>query len=112
MKYVKGSIMSDKIAYEGIENTAKKSQKFRKSDRSRLGSGKIIRSDKGIILWLLYEQGQISERFKLNDNFEKMVNQFDNSDLINAIYEVIVVLKIHDKRKIIQATAYKNEAFY
>ena len=101
MKYVKGSIMSDKIAYEGIENTAKKSQKFRKSDRSRLGSGKIIRSDKGIILWLLYEQGQISERFKLNDNFEKMVNQFDNSDLINTIYEVIVVLKIHDKRKII-----------
>ena len=30
MKYVKGSIMSDKIAYEGIENTAKKKSKVQK----------------------------------------------------------------------------------
>ena len=56
---------------------------------------------KGSILWLTYEQGQIFERFKLNDNFKKMVNQFDNSDLISAIYEVIVVLEIYHKRKII-----------
>ena len=42
-----------------------------------------------------------------------MVNQFDNSDVINTINEIIVVLKMYEKRKIIKATVYKNdEVFY
>ena len=33
------------------------------------------------ILWLSYQQVQIFERFKLNDNFMNMVNQFGISDV-------------------------------
>ena len=62
---------------------------------------KIIRSNKYNILWFAYQQFQIFERFKLNDNFMNMVDQFGISDVINTINEMIMVLKIYEKKKII-----------
>ena len=34
---------------------------------------KIIKSNKYNILWLAYQQGQIFEKFKMNDNFIDIV---------------------------------------
>ena len=36
---------------------------------------KIIRSSKCNILWLAYQQGQIFEKFKVNENFIDMVKE-------------------------------------
>ena len=37
---------------------------------------KIIKSNKCNILWLASQQGQIFEKFKINDNFIDMVKKF------------------------------------
>ena len=66
---------------------------------------KVIRSDKYNILSLVYQQVQIFERFKLNNKF---MNQFGIYDVINTVNEIIVALKIYQKRKIIQATTNKK----
>ena len=39
-------------------------------------------------------------------------NVFQNSNVINAINEMIVALKIYEMRKIIQATGDKDKVFY
>ena len=62
---------------------------------------KVIRSNKYSVLCLAYQQVQMFERFELDDNFMNMVNQFGISDAINTINELIVVLKIYEKKSII-----------
>ena len=60
---------------------------------------KIIRSNKYDILRLAYQQVQIFARFQLNVRFMIMMNQFGNSNVISIINEIIVALKINEKRK-------------
>ena len=48
---------------------------------------KIINSKKCNILWLAYQQGQIFEKFEMNDNFINMVKKF-------GIGKSIVLFKI------------------
>ena len=102
MKHVKELIISDEIANQDVENTTKnvKSSEDAKEVVNEMET--IIRSNnKHSVLRFAYQQIQIFERFKLNDNFMNMVNQFGNSDVINTINETIVALKIDEKRKII-----------
>ena len=40
---------------------------------------KVIKSNKCNILWLAYQQGQMFEKFKMNDNFINMVKEFNIS---------------------------------
>ena len=81
MKHVKELLISNEIANQDNENT--------------------LKSVKGSILWLPCQQGQIFKRFKFNDKFINMSNQFDNSNVINSINKIIVGLKMYEKRKII-----------
>ena len=92
--------MSDEIANQHIKNTAKSVEKL------------LEVPNKYIILWLAYQQVQIFERFKSNNNFMNIVNQFGNSDVINTINETIVALKTYEKRKIIWVNPNKNEVYY
>ena len=85
--------VKDEIANQDIENTAK-------IVKSSMELMEFIK-EKEKLLQFAYKQGQIFERSKLNYNFINIVNQFDNSDVINTINEVIVTLKIYEKRKII-----------
>ena len=55
--------------------------------------------------------GLLTNKFKLNDNFMNMANQFRSSDAINTINEAKVALKIDEERKIIYKTANNNEVF-
>ena len=50
---------------------------------------------------------------KMLEYDEKLIqtNVFQNSNVINAINEIIVSLKIYEMRKIIQATGNKNKVF-
>ena len=73
---------------------------------------KIIKSNKYSILWLAYQQIQIFERFQLNDNFMNMANQFGIFDFINAINEIIVVLKIYENKRLFRSLQTKNEVFF
>ena len=73
---MKESIMMDEIANQDIENTAKNAESSEEAMNVVKEMEKIIRSNKCSKLWLAYQQGQIFERFKLNDKFINMVNQF------------------------------------
>ena len=74
MKHMKESIIIDEIANQDIENTTKNVKSSEEAAEVAKGMEKIIRSNKCIILWLAYQQGQIFERFKLNDKFINTVN--------------------------------------
>ena len=76
MKHVKKSIMINEIANQDIENTAKNTKSSEQAMEVINEMEKIIKSKKCSILWLAYQQGQIIERFKLNDKFINMANQF------------------------------------
>ena len=56
---------------------------------------KIIRGNKCCILRLAYQQGQISERFTLNDKFINLVNQF--GIIKSSMGFKISILKFLDK---------------
>lgn len=71
-----------------------------------------MKGNKYSILQLSQQQVQIIQRFKLSGNFINMLNQFGIFDVINTINDIIMILKIYEKKKIIQATAHKNEVFY
>ena len=82
---------SDEIANQDIENTVKN---VKSSEEVKVFKEmeKVIRSDKYNILSLVYQQVQIFERFKLNNEF---MNQFGIYDVINTVNEIIVALKIY-----------------
>ena len=82
---------SDEIANQDIENTVKN---VKSSEEVKVFKEmeKVIRSDKYNILSLVYQQVQIFERFKLNNEF---MNQFGIYDVINKVNEIIVALKIY-----------------
>ena len=82
---------SDEIANQDIENTVK-NVKSSEDVKVFKEMEKVIRSDKYNILSLVYQQVQIFERFKLNNEF---MNQFGIYDVINTVNEIIVALKIY-----------------
>ena len=65
--------MIDEIVNEDIEKRAKTVKSSEKAVEAVNKMEKIINSNKCNILWLAYQQGQISEKFKMNDNFIDMV---------------------------------------
>lgn len=67
MKHIKESIMSEEIANQNIENTAKNSKSLEEGMEVVKEIEKVIRSNKCSILWLAYQQVLIFERFKLNN---------------------------------------------
>ena len=101
MKRVKESLMSDEIANQDIENTAKNVKRSQEAMEVVKEMEKNIRSSKYKISWLAQQKVQIFERFKLNDNFVNMVNQFGICDIINTINEIVVILKIYMRKKIL-----------
>ena len=87
---MKESIMIDEIFNQYIENTAKNVKSSEEAVEVINEIKKIIKNNKCSILWLAYQQGQIFERFKLNDNFINMVNRFGNSKS-TMIFEISIV---------------------
>ena len=73
MKQVKESIMTDEIFNQDTEKTAKS---FKSSDEAVDVVNGMEKSKKCSILWLAYQQSQIFEGFKMNDNFINMDNKF------------------------------------
>ena len=76
MKQMKASIMMDEIFNQDIKNTAKNVKSSEEAVEVVNDMEEKIKSDKCSILWLASQQGQIFERFKMNDNFINMVNKF------------------------------------
>ena len=87
---MKESIIIDEIANEDIENTAKNGKISEEAMEVVKEIEKIITSNKCIILWPAYQQGQIFERFKLNDNFINMVNKLGISKSF-MVFKVSIV---------------------
>ena len=50
---------------------------------------KIIRSKKSNILWLAYQQGQIFEKFKVNENFIDMVKKLGISTS-RTLFKIVI----------------------
>ena len=90
MKHVAESIISDKIADQDIENIAKNVKSSDEAMKVSKQMEKIIRINKCSILQPVYQQGQISERFKLTDNFINMMNQFGISQS-TMVFEIAIV---------------------
>ena len=65
--------MIDGMVNEDIKKTGKN---VKSSEEAVNEMEKIIKSNKCNILWLAYQQGQIFERFKMNDNFIDMAKKF------------------------------------
>ena len=90
MKHVTESIISDEIADQDIESIAKNVRSSDEAMKVSKQMEKIIRINKCSILQSVYQQGQISERFKLTDNFINMVNQFGISQS-TMVFKIAVV---------------------
>ena len=78
---------------------SKKQQKSVKSSEEAVETvnnmEKIIKSKKCNILWLAYQQGQIFEKFKMNDNFIHMVKKLGISK--STILFIISFVKFLNK---------------
>ena len=62
------------------ENTGKTTERVKSSKEAVEvvnNMEKIIKSKKCNILWIAYQQGQIFEKFKMNDNFIDMVKNLE-----------------------------------
>lgn len=68
--------MVNKTPNQDIENKAKYDKSSEEVVEVVKEMESIIRNNKGSILWLAYQQGQIFEKSKLNEKFIKMVNLF------------------------------------
>ena len=79
LKKVKESIMGEEIVNEDIEKKAKSVKSPEEAVEAVNNMEKVIKSDKCNILWLAYQQDQISQKFKMNDNFINMVKEFNIS---------------------------------
>ena len=67
--------MIEEIVNEDIERTAKSVKSSEEAVEAVNNMEKIIKSEKCNTLWLAYQQGQIFEKFKMNDNFIDMVKK-------------------------------------
>ena len=76
MKQLKELVMSDKNVNKDIEESARYVKNSDKAAEVLKEMENIIKSNKCSILWLAYQQGKISENFKVNDKFINMVNHF------------------------------------
>ena len=75
LKKVKDSIMIEETVNEDIEKTAKSVKSPDEAVEKVNNMEKVIKSNKCNILWLAYQQGQIFEKFKLNENFIDIVKE-------------------------------------
>ena len=101
MKQVKESIIIDKLVNEVIDKTAKNVKSSEEAVEVVNEIEEIIKINKCNILWLAYQQGQIFERFKMNDNFIKMVKEIgiSKSTMVFKIYIVKFINKYTRMRK-------------
>ena len=101
MKQVKESIIIDKLVNEVIDKTAKNVKSSEEAVEVVNEIEEIIKINKCNILWLAYQQGQILERFKMNDNFIKMVKKIgiSKSTMVFKIYIVKFINKYTRMRK-------------
>ena len=76
MKQLKESIMSDENVNKDIEESAWNVKNSDEVEAVVKEMEKIIKSNKCSMLWLAYQQGKISERFKAIIKFINMVNYF------------------------------------
>ena len=73
IKATKESILRDEIVNKDIEESAGKVQNSDGEDKVVKEMNKrIIKINKCSILWLTYQQGKVTKRFKTNDNFVNM----------------------------------------
>ena len=75
LKKVKDSIMIEETVNEDIEKTAKSVKSPDEAVEKVNNMEKVIKSNTCNILWLAYQQGQIFEKFKLNENFIDIVKE-------------------------------------
>ena len=75
LKKMKDSIMIEETVNEDIEKTAKSVKSPDEAVEKVNNMEKVIKSNKCNILWLAYQQGQIFEKFKLNENFIDIVKE-------------------------------------
>ena len=90
MKQVKEPIMTNEILNQDIENTVKNIKSTEEAVEVVNEMEKIIKSSKCSILWHAYQQGQIFERFKLNDIF---INMGNNSGISKStmVFKILIV---------------------
>ena len=74
-KKVTGSIMMEEIANEDFQKTSSSIKSPDKEVDDINYMEKNIRSKKSDILWLAYQQGQIFEKFKVNESFIDMIKK-------------------------------------
>ena len=84
---------------ERLDNDGRNSKDFEKTSNSIKSPDeavnaannmeKIIRSKKSNILWLAYQQGQIFEKFKVNENFIDMVKKLGISTS-RTLFKIVI----------------------
>ena len=71
--------MGEELVNEDTEKKTKSVKSPEEAVEAVNNMEKVIKSNKCNILWLVYQQGQIYEKFKMNDNFINMVKEFNIS---------------------------------
>ena len=84
------SIMSDKNANTDIEELPRKVQNSKEAAEVVKEMEKIIKSNKCNILLLAYQQGKTFKKFKGNDKFINLVNQFGVSKS-TMFFKIVIV---------------------
>ena len=77
MKEIKESIMSDENVNKDNEESSRNVENSEEAVEVVEDMQKFNKRNKCSILWPAYLSGQIFERFKVNNNFINMVNQFE-----------------------------------
>ena len=87
------------------EDLEKKSNSIKRPDEAVDVSNmeKIIRSKKSNILWLAYQQGQMFEKIKANENFIDMIKKFGISK--STILFTIAIVKFVNKYPIMKKSS-------
>ena len=87
------------------EDLEKKSNSIKRPDEAVDVSNmeKIIRSKKSNILWLAYQQGQMFEKIKANENFIDMIKKFGISK--STILFTISIVKFVNKYPIMKKSS-------
>ena len=87
--------MIEEIVNEDIEKQQKVLKAQKKQQKQFSNMEKIIKSNKCSILWLAYQQGQIFEKLKVNENFINMVKELGTSK--STILFKILIIKFVNK---------------
>lgn len=100
MKELKESIMSDEIVNKDNEESSRNVENSEEAVEVFEDMQKFNKSNKCSILWPAYLPGQIFERFKVNNNFINMVNQFEiNKSTIIFKISIVRFLNNHPNMK-------------